>query len=180
MICTLTEPKQSTDVLQAGHEADHCLAKSRQLPCLFLLAVMAHVVHPPCNYPLHFTLSDYVQSHSGSTELLQLLSRFGVCSSRDTFQRMKTKVVAARKDDGLQKEVATGAFSVTSIDNIDRGAPNQRITQAQQTRGFHSTGVLVTPKPAYPARSPLQINQLNLSYRWLQLVFSLYHSRCAA
>ena len=33
MICTLTEPKQSTDVLQAGHEADHCLAKSRQLPC---------------------------------------------------------------------------------------------------------------------------------------------------
>ena len=95
-------------------------------------------------------MSDYVDSHSGSSDwyLLQLLSRLSVCSSRDTFQRMKTRVVSGRVSAGLVEEVLTGAFSITSIDNIDRAAPGQRITQAGQSRGFHGTSVQhVAPKP---------------------------------
>ena len=122
--------------------------QSKSLPYLLLLSVMAHIAHPPCNYPLHFAVSDYVDSHSDSFDLLQLLSRLGVCSSRHTFQRVKTRVVSARVSAGLGEEVLTGAFSITSIDNIDRAAPGQWITQAGQSRGFHGTSVQhVAPKP---------------------------------
>ena len=146
MVSTLTQAKYTKGLVDP--KEDTSSAKSKSLPCLLLLSVMAHLAHPPCNYPLHFAVSDYVDSHRGSSDLLQLLSRLGVCSRRDTFQRMKTRVVGARVSEGLGEEVLTGAFSITSIDNIDRAAPGQRITQAGQSRGFHSTSVQhIAPKP---------------------------------
>ena len=93
----------------------------------------------PCNYPLHFVLSDYVDSHSRSTELMQLLSRFGIWTSRNTFQRVKTASIIHRREEGLQQEVLTGAFSVSSIDTFDSAAPGKRITSTDNHRGFHGT-----------------------------------------
>ena len=110
---------------------------------------MAHAAVPTCHFPFHLVLTDYIESKSGSAELIQVLSRLGICSSPDTFQRHKTAVVIQRSNDGLQREVTTGAFSVTSIDNIDRAAPGKRITSESPMRGFHGTSVQhVTPRPS--------------------------------
>ena len=77
-----------------------------------------------------------------------MLSQLGICSSRDTLLRLKTAVLSQRRSDGMHKDVATGAFSVTSIDNIDRAAPGKRVTPRNQSRGFHGTSVQhVAPMP---------------------------------
>ncbi len=142
MVRMLTQPKH-----HRGKDNTNEL-KTRRLPCLFILAAMAHATYPPCHYPFHLVLSDYTESQSGSADLLQILSRLGICSSRDTLQRLKTAVVSQRREEGMQKEVSTGAFSITSIDNIDRAAPGKRITPSNQGRGFHGTSVQhVAPKP---------------------------------
>ena len=139
---TLTKPKRQATLSEPPN------LKAGQLPKLFILAALAHMVHSPCHYPLHLPLSDYIDAMSGSADLLQTMSRLGICSSRDTLQRLKTTVVLERHEVGMQKEVATGAFSITSIDNIDRAAPGRRITPGNQSRGFHGTSIQhVAPKP---------------------------------
>ena len=142
MMTTLTKPKRQATLSEPPN------LKAGQLPKLFILAALAHMVHSPCHYPLHLPLSDYTDAMSGSADLLQTMSRLGICSSRDTLQRLKTTVVLERHEVGMQKEVATGAFSITSIDNIDRAAPGRRITPGNQSRGFHGTSIQhVAPKP---------------------------------
>ena len=143
MIWTLTtskshrqQCKEEAEAVQKGETISR-----RKLPCLFLLSAMAHLVFPACHYPFQLVLADYIDSHSGSSELLQVLARLGVCSSRDTHQRHKTAVVTKRYQSGVQDELSQGAFSVTSIDNIDRNAPGKRISTADQNRGFHGTSV---------------------------------------
>ena len=142
MISALTNPKRTNFTMDDGNP------KSRRLPCLFILAAMAHEMHPPCHFPLHLALTDMIDGLSGSAELMLTMSRLGICSSRDTLQRLKTNVFNQRHESGLQCEVATGAFSITSIDNIDRAAPSTRITPTNQQRGFHGTSIQhVAPKP---------------------------------
>ena len=121
----------SSETAQMAQRSD--ITSHRTLPCIFLLSAMAHLARPPCHYPFSLVVADYVDSHSQSSDLLLLLSRLGVCSSRDTHQRLKTMVVKKRYDEGLQKDLALEAFAVTSIDNIDRTAPGKRITSRSQS-----------------------------------------------
>ena len=133
-------------------------ARSMHLPCLFLLAAIANTAQPKCRYPLHLPLADFIDSQSNSSGLFLLLSRFGVCVSRDTFQRHKTSVVLERSEEGLQKDVLTGAFSIVSIDNMDRLAPGQKITIQSGQRGFHGTSVEhVSPRPATCRLTPAEV-----------------------
>ena len=143
MVWKLTTPKHGSTIATTTPSS-----RSRHLPCLFILAAIAHAAHPPCNYPLHLTLTDYIDSQSGSSELLQVLSRFGICVSRDTFQRHKTAVIVNRRQEGMQGKVLSGAFCIASIDNIDRLAPGKKITTRNDSRGFHGTSIQhVAPKP---------------------------------
>ena len=103
---------------------------------------------PICLSTAQLALADMIDGLSGSAELMLTMSRFGICSSRDTLQRLKTNVFNQRHESGMQHEVATGAFSITSIENIDRAAPSTRITPTNQQRGFHGTSIQhVAPKP---------------------------------
>ena len=176
MIWMLTSPVHGQEMSVNPTPISEATSRSRHLPCQFLLASLAHTTFPQCNFPLHLPLSDFVDSHSGSSDLLQLMSRFGVCSSRDTLQRLKTAVVARRKDDGLQKELVTGAFCVTSVDNIDRQAPG-KITVANQERGFHGTSVQhVAPRPTTSRITPEEVPQDPCSSAPLPGLFSSAHT----
>ena len=52
--------------------------------------------------------------HWRSKWKLQMLSQLGMCSSRNTLLRLKTAVLSQRRRDGMHKNVATSALSVTS------------------------------------------------------------------
>ena len=95
MMTTLTKPKRQATLSEPPN------LKAGQLPKLFILAALAHMVHSPCHYPLHLPLSDYIDAMSGSADLLQTMSRLGICSSRDTLQRLKTTVVLERHEVGM-------------------------------------------------------------------------------
>ena len=141
----LAQSDTEADKVRAG-QLNHC----RRFPCLFILSVMTHLVQPRCHFPLSLALADYIDSHSNSTDLIRLLSRLGVCSSRDSHQRLKTAVVLDRHDHGIENDLSLDAFAVTSIDNIDWSAPGKRIcvTDQDHNRGFHGTSIQqVSPMP---------------------------------
>ena len=101
-----------------------------------MVAEMAHAAMPTRHFPLHLVLTDYIRSKRYRSELIQVLYRQGICSSRDTFQRHKTSVIIQCYSDDLQREAATGAFSVMSIDNIDHTAPGKQILFESPLQGF--------------------------------------------
>ena len=112
MAYILTHPKHYTGKESLGINDRE--PKTRYLACLYILGAMAHVVYAPCHYSLHLPITDNIEGQSGSADLLQMLSQLGICSSRDTLLRLKTAVLSQRRRDGMHKNAATGAFSVTS------------------------------------------------------------------
>ena len=73
-IWALTTPNTSSSRM-----SDQDTPRSWRLSCLFMLAAMAHAAVPTCHFPLHLVLTDYIESKSGSAELIQVLSRLGIC-----------------------------------------------------------------------------------------------------
>lgn len=146
---TSSKGKRNNSWSDADDAQKSTIYSARRITCLFLLAVMAHTANPACHYPLHLILADIVDSRSSSSELLDFLSRIGICSSRDTLDRMKTKSIIQRISGDLQEELSKKSFTITSIDNIDRSAPGKRISANSTERGFHGTSVQnVAPMPS--------------------------------
>ena len=58
-------------------------------------------------------------SCGGSTELITMLNRFGICSSVDTLKRVIHSVSLDRKNAGTRSLLVEKAFTVASTDNID-------------------------------------------------------------
>jgi len=59
--------------------------------------------------------------------ILQYLSRIGVCSSRDTLDRLKTSIVPTRASKRIQDELTQGSFGFTTIENLGRSVPGKRV-----------------------------------------------------
>ena len=72
-----------------------------------------------CHSPVHNLITDMVDASGGSTLLIKMLNRLGVCSSADTLARAIQFRVTEREEKGLQHECSTTAFTIVSIDNID-------------------------------------------------------------
>ena len=54
----------------------------------YIVCLMIFVTYSECNSPFHTVLSDVIESCGGSTELITMLNRFGICSSVDTLKHV--------------------------------------------------------------------------------------------
>ncbi len=59
------------------------------------------------------------KSCGGSTELITIFNRVGAVASIDTLKRVILAVSQERKDQGIQSLLASGSFTVASVNNID-------------------------------------------------------------
>lgn len=100
---------------------------------------MAHVVNNKAVCPFHLPVADYLFSQNGSKEARAVLCRPGACASYDTPGRLRTAMAAEHVTTGVG--IDSSAFSKTSIDNVDRATPGQRISVSTSQRGFHGTTV---------------------------------------
>ena len=85
---------------------------------LFLVCAILFCTDNRCSFPLHTLLADIVESQRGSTLLLQMLNRLGICASADTLSRfIQFKVSHDDKPD--LKYLKPDTFTSISADNID-------------------------------------------------------------
>ena len=82
----------------------------RFLKRVLILSVMMYSVSNHCVLPLHLALADVVDSYSGSEELLMILNRLGVTSSKETLQRFQVAHASAMQEKVLSDCVQPGAF----------------------------------------------------------------------
>ena len=59
-----------------------------------------------------------IESCGGSTELITILNRFGICSSVDTLKRIVHSVLLDRKNAGTRSLLVNEVFTVASTDNV--------------------------------------------------------------
>ena len=86
---------------------------------------------------------------SGSTGVVSLLTRLGICTRSDNPSRHRAQVVTSRRKTGMAQELTLDSFSMTSGDNIDRSAPAKCITTSALDRGFHDTSGQHTAIPVH-------------------------------
>ena len=71
---------------------------------LFILHQIMYCLDSTCSGPFHSLLADFIDSYSGSSELITAFNRLGVCVSIDTLQRDIQGVVQHLRSKGLLQE----------------------------------------------------------------------------
>ena len=114
----------------------------------YLVALVLFITNSECNSPFHAVLSDTIESCGGSTELITILNRFGICSSVDTLNHIIHSVSLDRKNAGTRSLLEEKAFTVASTDYVDFLQSNALVYSGDQHCSWHATSVqLVQPMP---------------------------------
>ena len=100
-------------------------------------------------------LSNLTSSFSGSTELNKIFNQLGLTVSDETLHRYITEVVTLLNEDNMKSSFVSNGFTVTSIDNVDKGSPHASLSFGNTKYGLHGTSVqALQPKPHSIKNSP--------------------------
>ena len=91
----------------------------KQVRCLFCLCTIMFCTDDRCSVPFHTLITDTIESCGGSTQLIRILNRLGVCSSTDTLTRHIQCKVKEREERGPEQDCARKVSTIISADNID-------------------------------------------------------------
>ena len=70
-------------------------------------------------FPLHTLITDAIESGGGSTQLIRILNRMGICSSADTLARSIQYRVKEQEIRGPEEDCMRNIPTIISTDNID-------------------------------------------------------------
>ena len=142
---------RSTSELQGTSKVDDPTSpvyRLKRMRRLFVLCCMMYCADDRCSMPLHTLIADAIDSQGGSTLLIQLMNRSGICASNDTLARFiqhRASVFRATKG----KHLTPQGFTVVSADNIDFTHSNARVFGGNQCTSWHGTTVqAVQPLPS--------------------------------
>lgn len=92
-----------------------------------------------CSFPLHTLIADAIETCGGSTRLMKLLNRFGVCVSPETHARYLQYMVQKREAERPMAGFPTDAFMMVSADNLDYIESYARVHCGNQQSSWHGT-----------------------------------------
>ena len=84
------------------------ISHQRKLQCLYTLRVIFFNTNCTCSVPMHLLLTDLVEAHGGSSELIRLLNSVGAIASADTHQCYLQFQIERKHRNGILSEQDTG------------------------------------------------------------------------
>ncbi|CAC5414115.1 unnamed protein product [Mytilus coruscus] len=92
-------------------------------------------------------LADIIDKFTNSsTDCFNLLNKFGICVSKQTYERYQTLIVEERKSNSISSSKCQ--FQIASVDNINKRSYYSAVKSTDAYRGFDGTSIqLVIPKP---------------------------------
>ena len=148
-ICGLT--RSPTERSRQNHSADSLQVKNMRR--LFLLCSILFCTDDRCSLPFHVLITDLVHSQGGTSQLIRILNRLGVCASADTLSRfVESKIASDKGQQQLSEFYDSDSFAIVSVDNIDYVHKNARVAKGK-ANSWHGTTVQVV-KPL-PSLSPI-------------------------
>ena len=109
---TRQERKLTTEDVLNNNLSDVC-----KLRLCYVLCVICCITDSRCNVPLRTLMTDVVDTHGGTQELIQILNQFGVISSTDTHSQYADFIVPNTQE--KHHRINFEEFIVASLDNID-------------------------------------------------------------
>lgn len=88
--------------------------------------------------PIHTLLTDVFQSQGGSTLLIKILNRLGICSSLDVLQHYIHYTVSHRI---TQSNHSESTIDIISVDNIDFLHSYARVFSGNRQISWHGTTI---------------------------------------
>ena len=129
------------------HQSDSPEYHVKQLQCVFCICAIMFCTDDRCSIPFHTMITDTIESCGGSSQLIRILNRLGVCSSADTLARTIQCRVKERERVGPEEECSPHTPTIISVDNIDFQHSYAQVFCGQQTSSWHGTTVqAVQPK----------------------------------
>ena len=106
--------------------------------------------------PFQLMLADIVDCYGGSTELLKILNRLGVCTSSYTLLRHIQTIVQQADMKGILQGLDPSILTVFSVDNIDFMKSYAQVYCGNQQLSWHGTTVqAVQTKPSHQETTQL-------------------------
>ena len=116
-------------------------------------------VNSHCHMPLHSLLTDIIDGLGGSTELIKIFNRLGICASADTLARRIQYISSLRERVGAESECSSEALTFISSDNIDFLHSYAQVFCGNQQSSWHGTTVqAVQPIPSICTKLTLESN----------------------
>ncbi|CAC5411991.1 unnamed protein product [Mytilus coruscus] len=100
-----------------------------------------------CN-KFQMLIADIIDKFTNSfTDCFNLLNKFGICVSKQTYERYQTHIVEERKSNSINSSKCQ--FQIASVDNINKRSSYSAVKSTDAHRGFDGTSIqLVIPKPS--------------------------------
>ena len=110
--------------------------------------------------PFHLLLTEAIQCHGSSLELVKFFNRIGAAAALDTSNRLATHVVQQRILQGIEPELTENTLTVVSKDNIDILQTHAMVSSMDATRSWHGTSVqCVQPLPLSATLPHTEVSQ---------------------
>ena len=141
-VCTLTKP------LSTRPKKWDNRSTIRKIRRYFCVCILLFTTNRRCSFPLHTFLTDAIETCGGSSRLVRLLNRLGVCASADTHSRYVLYRVHATINDGPLSGYPMHALTLVSLDSLDYIHSFARMFCGLQQSSWHGTTVqFVQPQP---------------------------------
>ena len=146
-MCLLTRSTSELRGTSQVNDPTSTAYQRKKVRRFFLLCIILFCTDGKCSMPLHTLLADSTESQGGSTLLLRLLNRLGVCASADTLARFIQFKVTNFSSDKL-KHLKPDGFATVSADNIDFLHSCAHVFCRNHISSWHGTSVqAVQPLP---------------------------------
>ena len=125
-------------------------AENSVLRRILISSLFMFMQNPSCHL-LQSQLTELIDSHSRSSELVKVLNKFGVSVSRDTMSRSIIKAVKNLTEDKIKLQANQNyqSFKVATVDNVDQNVKSGEIVFGKKQENMHATTVQsVEPGPS--------------------------------
>ena len=117
---------------------------------ILISSLFMFMQNPSCHL-LQSQLTELIDSHSRSSELVKVLNKFGFSVSRDTMSRSIIKAVKNLTEDKIKLQANQNyqSFKVATVDNVDQNVKSGEIVFGKKQENMHATTVQsVEPGPS--------------------------------
>ncbi len=155
-ICSLTKSVSECRGTSKTSDSTTHVHNVKKVRRFFCLCALMFCTDDRCYLPLHNLVTDVVESLGGSTQLVKVINRLGICSSADTLARSIQHRVKERESKGPEQECSSDSITFISADNIDFLHSYAQVFCGNQSSSWHGTTVqAVQPAPSLSLDAPL-------------------------
>ena len=130
VVCILT---------QTNRDKANTESSPKNIRRLFILHQLMYCLDNTCSMPFHMVIADLLDCHGGSSELIKVFNRLGICVSIDTLQRHIQGTIQHLTSHGLLQGMNYNFLTVFTVDNVDFMHSYAQVFNGNQQLSWHGT-----------------------------------------